>query len=155
MFGVMFAAHPQRAADELLRVTAPGGRIALASWTPGSFIGQMLKLTVAYVPPPAGMPSTLLWGDPDTVRERLGDRVTELRFTRRPMALSFPCSPRDTVTLFRTWYGPTVRAFGALDEEQANGLFTGLVQLWTERNTGGPGTTRVESEFLEVLARRS
>ena len=155
MFGAMFAAHARRAADEMLRVTRPGGRIALASWTPAGFIGQMLKLTVAYVPPPPGMPSVLLWGDPDTVRERLGGGVTEVHFTRRPMSFSFPCSPRHTVTLFRTWYGPTVRAFGALDEEKGNALFTDLVRLWTEHNTGGPDTTRVESEFLEVIARRA
>ncbi|HEX6670166.1 MAG TPA: class I SAM-dependent methyltransferase [Gemmatimonadales bacterium] len=154
MFGAMFAAHPQAAADEILRVTRPGGRIALASWTPASFIGGMLKLTVAYVPPPAGMPSVLLWGDPDTVRERLGAGVTELRFARRPMPFAFPFGPRDTVALFRTWYGPTVRAFAALDEEKRERLFGELVQHWTDHNTAGPDATRVESEFLEVTAIR-
>lgn len=154
MFGAMFAAHPQRAADELLRVTRPGGRIAIASWAPGSFIGRMLKVTVAYVPPPPGMPSVLLWGDPDTVRERLGGGVTDLRFTSRQMLFTYPHGPEETVTLFRTWYGPTVRAFAALDETKQRSLFADLVQLWSEHNTAGPNATNVESEYLEVVAVR-
>jgi SAM-dependent methyltransferase len=154
MFGAMFAAHPQKAADEMLRVTRSGGRIAMASWTPAGFIGQMLRITVGYLPPPPGMPSVLLWGDPDAVRERLGAGAAELRFERRPMVLAFPFGPEETVRLFRTWYGPTVRAFAALDEERQRGLFADLVRHWTEHNTAGPDATRVESEFLEVIAVR-
>jgi 2-polyprenyl-3-methyl-5-hydroxy-6-metoxy-1,4-benzoquinol methylase len=71
MFGAMFAARPIRAAAELLRVTRPGGRIAMANWTPTGFIGEMLKTTVAYVPAPAGIPSPLQWGTEDIVRVRL------------------------------------------------------------------------------------
>ena len=155
MFGAMFAAHPQRAADELLRVTRSGGRIAMATWTPDGFIGRMLKVIVGYVPPPAGVPSTLLWGDPRVVQERLGAGVAELRFERRPMVLAYPFSPEQTVELFRTWYGPTLRAFAALDEERQRALFSDLVRLWTEHNTAGPDATRVESEFLEVVASRA
>jgi SAM-dependent methyltransferase len=155
MFGAMFAAHPQRAADEMLRVTRSGGRIALASWTPAGFIGQMLRVIVGYLPPPPGMPSVLLWGDPDVVRERLGTRAAELRFERRPMVFAFPFGPVETVRLFRTWYGPTVRAFAALDEDRQGELFADLVRLWTEHNTPGPDATRVESEFLEVIAVRA
>jgi SAM-dependent methyltransferase len=155
MFGAMFAAHPQRAADELLRVARRGGRIAMANWAPASFIGRMLKLTVGYVPPPPGMPSVLLWGDPDAVRERLGAGVSDLRFTSRQMSFSYPHSPEATVTLFRTWYGPTVRAFAALDEAKQRSLFADLVQLWSDHNTAGPGATRVESEYVEVIAVRA
>jgi SAM-dependent methyltransferase len=155
MFGAMFAAHPDRAADELVRVTRSGGRIAMASWTPEGFIGRMLKVTVGYVPPPAGVPSVLLWGDPRVVQERLGPGVTDLRFERRAMVLAYPFGPEQTVDLFRTWYGPTVRAFAALDEARQRGLFDDLVRLWTEHNTAGPDATRIESEFLEVVGRRT
>jgi len=154
MFGVMFAAHPEPAAAELVRVTRPGGRIALASWTPQGFIGQMLRVTVGHVPPPPGMPSVLLWGDPEVVRQRLGAAVGELRAERRHMVLAFPVSPEETVRLFRTWYGPTVRAFAALAPDRQEALFDDLVRLWTEHNTAEPGATRVESEYLEVVARR-
>jgi SAM-dependent methyltransferase len=155
MFGAMFAAHPDRVAAELLRVNRAGGRIAMANWTPEGFVGQMLKATVRYLPPPPGVPSVLLWGDPRVVQERLGAGVSELQFNRRPMVLAYPMSPARTVELFRTWYGPTVRAFGALDEEQQRAYFDDLVRLWTEYNTAGPDATRVESEFLEVVARRA
>jgi SAM-dependent methyltransferase len=155
MFGAMFAGHPERAAAELLRVTRAGGRIAMANWVPDGFIGQMLRATVKYVPPPAGVPSPLLWGDTDTVRERFGAGAATLRFERRPMVLAFPFGPAETVKLFRTWYGPTVRAFAALDEDRQRGLFADLVGLWTEHNTAGPDATRVESEFLEVVAIRA
>jgi len=155
MFGAMFAAHPDRAADELLRVTRSGGRIAMANWTREGFVGQMLKLTVGYVPPPPGLPSVLLWGDPSTVEERLGGGTSTFRFTRRQMVLAFPFEPERTVELFRDWYGPTVRAFAALDEGRQRAYFQDLVRLWTEYNTAGPTETRVESEYLEVVATRS
>ena len=152
MFGAMFAAHPDRAAAELVRVTRAGGRIAMANWTPEGFIGRMLKVVVGYVPPPAGVPSVLLWGDPSVVQERLGAGVAGLRFDRRTMVLAYPFGPEQTVELFRTWYGPTVRAFATLDEERQRALFADLVRLWTEHNTAGPDATRVESEFLELVA---
>jgi len=155
MFGAMFAAHPDRAADELLRVTRSGGRIAMANWTREGFVGQMLKLTVGYVPPPPGVPSVLLWGDPSVVEERLGAGTSTFRVTRRQMVLAFPFEPERTVELFRDWYGPIVRAFAALDEGRQRAYFQDLVRLWTEHNTAGPTETRVESEYLEVVATRS
>jgi SAM-dependent methyltransferase len=155
MFGAMFAAHPQRAADELLRVTRSGGRIAMANWTPDGFVGQMLKVTVGYVPPPPGMPSVLLWGDQRTVEERLGSGSTGIDFDRRLMVLEYPFGPEQTVELFRGWYGPTVRAFAALDEERQRAYFADLVKLWAEANTAGPGRTRIESEYLAVVATRA
>jgi SAM-dependent methyltransferase len=155
MFGAMFAAHPVAAAGEMLRVTRPGGRIAMANWAPEGFIGQMLKVTVGYVPPPPGMPSTLLWGDPRIVQDRLGAGVSQFRFKRRFMVLAYPFGPEQTVELFRGWYGPTVRAFAALDDERQRALFTDLVGLWTDNNLAGPNATRVESEYLEVVATRA
>jgi SAM-dependent methyltransferase len=155
MFGAMFAGHPQQAADELLRVTRPGGRIAMANWTPEGFIGSMLKVIVGYVPPAPGVPSVLLWGNPKVVEERLGLGLTDLRFERRKMVLAYPFGPEQTVELFRTWYGPTVRAFATLDEAQQRRLFVDLARLWIEHNTAGPNATRVESEFLAVVGIRA
>lgn len=155
MFGAMFAGHPDRAAAELLRVTRAGGRIAMANWTPKGFVGQMLRATVGYAPPPAGVPSPLLWGDPEVVRERLGAGTTELRFERHMIVFTFPFGPEETVRVFRTWYGPTVRTFAALDEEKQRALFDDLVRLWSEHNTGGANATHVESEYLQVIALRA
>lgn len=155
MFGAMFAGHPDQAAGEMLRVTRSGGRIAMANWTPDGFVGEMLKITVGYLPPPPGVPSTLLWGVPEIVQERLGGGIRKLQLKRRAMVLAYPINPEETVNLFRTWYGPTVRAFAALDDAGQRGLFGDMVKLWTDHNTAGPDATRIESEFLEVVATRA
>jgi SAM-dependent methyltransferase len=152
MFGAMFAARPERAAAELLRVTRSGGRIAMANWTPTGFIGDMLRTTVKYVPAPAGVPSPLLWGTEDAVRERLGARVTSLTLTRRLITLEYPFGPEQVVNEFRLWYGPTLRAFAALEEEGRDALRRDLEALWTDNNRAKDGTTRVQSEYLEVVA---
>jgi len=152
MFGAMFAARPEKAADELLRVTRSGGRIAMANWTPTGFIGEMFKTTAGYVPPPAGVPSPLLWGNEDIVRERLGKATKALALTRRTITFEYPLDAAGTVNYFRVWYGPTLRAFAALDEDKRDGLRRDLEKLWSEHNRATDGTTRVESEYLEVVA---
>ena len=152
MFGAMFAARPDRAAAEMLRVTRPGGRIAMANWTPSGFIGEMLRLTTAYVAPPTGISSPLLWGTEDAVRERLGPGATSLTLTRRLITFEYPFGPEETVNQFRLWYGPTLRSFAALDEANRSALRRDLERLWTDHNRATDGTTRVQSEYLEVLA---
>jgi SAM-dependent methyltransferase len=152
MFGAMFAPHPDRAAAELLRVTRPGGRIAMASWTPTGFIGEMLKTTVRFVPAPAGVPWPLLWGTEPVVRERLGAEVASLAFERRLITFEFPFSPPEVVDCFQLWYGPTVRAFAALEPSRRLELRRELDRLWTEHNEATDGTTRVRSEYLEAIA---
>ena len=151
MFGAMFAARPERAAAELLRVTKSGGRIAMANWTPTGFIGQMLKATVAYAPAPAGVVSPLLWGTEEAVRDRLGAGCRSLGVSRRVITFEYPVPPEQVVTEFRLWYGPTLRAFASLDDQGRDGLRRDLERLWTEHNRADDGTTRVESEYLEVV----
>jgi ubiquinone/menaquinone biosynthesis C-methylase UbiE len=153
MFGAMFAARPDRAAAELVRVCQPGGRIIMANWTPSGFIGDMFRITSRHVPPPQGAVSPLLWGDESTVRSRLGDATT-LRFTRRLMCFEFPFAPDAVVDHFRSYYGPTQRAFDALDPIRAAELRHELVELWRSQNHATDGTTRVYSEYLEVTAVR-
>jgi ubiquinone/menaquinone biosynthesis C-methylase UbiE len=152
MFGAMFTPRPERAAAELLRVTRPGGRIAMASWTPTGFIGEMFKTVGRFVPPPAGVPSPLLWGSEQVVRERLGAEVTSLAFERRLITFEFPFSPSDVVDCFHLYYGPTVRAFAALEPSRRDELRRALDQSWTEHNEATDGTTRVRSEYLEAIA---
>ncbi|HEX5076008.1 MAG TPA: class I SAM-dependent methyltransferase [Gemmatimonadaceae bacterium] len=152
MFGAMFAARPERAAAEMLRVTRSGGRIAMANWTPSGFIGEMFRLTTAYVAPPAGIPSPLLWGTEDAVRARFGPGVKSLTLTPRLITFEYPFGPEETVNQFRLWYGPTLRAFAALDEPNRSALRRDLERLWTDHNRATDGTTRVQSEYLEVVA---
>ena len=152
MFGAMFAPRPERAAAELLRVTRPRGRIAMANWTPTGFVGEMLKATVRFVPSPGGVPSPLLWGTEEAVRERLGGGCTSIAFERRLITFEYPFGPAEVVEYFRLWYGPTLRAFAALDEAGREGLRAELERLWTDRNEATDGTTLVRSEYLEVIA---
>jgi SAM-dependent methyltransferase len=157
MFGVMFAPRPDLSAAELLRVCRPGGTIALANWTPGGFVGQMFKTIAGHVPPPAGVPSPLLWGDEAKVRERLGEGATELRATTRLIAFEFPFGAAEVVEFWRVYYGPTNRAFEALAADPAKqaALRADLERLWSEHNRAGSGSTRVESEYLEVIATKA
>jgi SAM-dependent methyltransferase len=155
MFGAMFAPRPERAAAELLRVCRPGGRVAMANWTPQGFIGRMFKTTAAHVPPPAGMPSPVKWGEEETVRERLREGVADLKLTRRLIMFNYPFPPPEVVEHFRLYYGPTQRAFAALDADQQAALRRDLERLWSENNQAADGATRVEAEYLEVIAVRA
>jgi len=152
MFGAMFAARPERAAAEMLRVTRSGGRIAMANWTPSGFIGEMLRMTTKYVAPPTGISSPLLWGTEDAVRARLGSGVKSLTLTRRLITFEYPFGPEETVNQFRLWYGPTLRSFAVLDEPNRGALRRDLERLWTDHNRATDGTTRVQAEYLEILA---
>ncbi len=154
MFGAMFAPQPELVSAELVRVCRPGGRIAMANWTPEGFIGQMFKVTGKHVPPPPAMPSPLKWGDEATVRERLQGGVASLELTRRMCSFKYEFSPAEVVEFFRAYYGPTQRAFGALDDDGQRALRSDLEQLWSEHNQATDNTTHVEGEYLEVLATR-
>jgi SAM-dependent methyltransferase len=152
MFGAMFAPRPQLVASELTRVCRSGGFVAMANWTPTGFIGQMFKTTASHVPPPPGMSSPVLWGVDENVRERLGDGFSKIVTTKRPIIFAFPGSPAETVEHFRTFYGPTQKAFGALDETGQASLRNDLEQLWAKHNRVTDGSTEIESEYLEVIA---
>lgn len=154
MFGAMFAPRAGDTAAELVRVVRSGGRIAMANWTPDGFIGQMFKIVGKHVPPAQGVPSPLLWGDEATVAERLGQQVVGLRTTRRTITFNFPFDPVAAVEHFRTYYGPTLRAFDSLDPNAQQALRTDLEQHWTQYNRSQNGTTVVDSTYLEVIAIR-
>jgi len=155
MFGAMFAARPERAAAELLRVTRSGGRIAMANWTAEGFIGQMLRAHTAVVPPPTGVPSPLAWGDEAQVRTRLGlgKQAESITCTKRSLELRFPFPPAAVTELFATCYGPTVMTLRASNPEGATRLREELTRLFTQYNLATDGTTAVAGEYLDVQAR--
>lgn len=155
MYGAMFAPRPELVAAELTRVCRPGGRIAMANWTPEGFIGQMFKIGGKHVPPPPNMPPPVKWGDEETVRERLGDRVSDLQMTRRMCEFDYPFPPAEVVEFFRLYYGPTQRAFDALDTEGQAALRSDLERHWSEHNQATGDATRVDGEYLEVVAIRN
>ncbi len=153
LIGAMFAPRPDHVAKELLRVCVPGGTIAMANWTPQGFIGQMFK-TVSMFIAPSGMPSPVLWGDEQTVRERLGPGLSQLSLTRQQYLFSYPFPPSEVVEFFRQYYGPANRAFASLDDEGQTRLRQNLEMLWTAHNRAGADCTTVFAEYLEVIGIR-
>lgn len=154
LIGAMFAPRPELVARELLRVCAPGGTIAMGNWTAEGFVGQMFK-TFAKFLAPSGMPAPVMWGNETVVRERLGGGVSELTMTRRYYSFDYPFPPAEVVELFRQYYGPTNRAFAALDEYAAKNLREELETLWSTHNQGDDELTFVSAEYLQVIAVRA
>lgn len=150
MFGAMFAPRPERVAAELLRVCKPGGLIAMANWMPEGFVGKTFRATALLAPPPPDIQPPVLWGDPQIVRQRFSSSVAKLTTTPRKAQFSFSFPPRDVVTFFRKYFGPTQAAFSRLDAAGQSKLADTLEVLWKEHNQASDGSTRVEAEYLEV-----
>jgi ubiquinone/menaquinone biosynthesis C-methylase UbiE len=151
--GVMFCPNQEEAASELLRVCKPGGKIGLTSWTPDSVTGNMLKTVGKHVPPPPGVKPPPLWGTEERLQELLGEGVSSLETTRRTYNFRYP-SVDHYVGWFREYYGPTVRAFAALDPEGQEALAGDLKELFESRNTSGDATLVAPSDYLEAVAVR-
>jgi ubiquinone/menaquinone biosynthesis C-methylase UbiE len=151
--GVMFAPDQEKVAEELLRVCRNGGKIGLANWTPDGFIGNMFRTLGKHVPPPSGIKSPPLWGTEERLRELLGEGVASLEVTRRSYILRYP-SARHFVEYFRSYYGPTLKAFESLDREGQEALAKDLEELLEQWNTSGDATLVVPSDYLEVVAVR-
>jgi len=149
-FGVMFTPDHRRAASEMLRVLRPGGRIALANWTPGGFIGRLFKVIGAHVSPPAGVQPPSLWGTEPHIVELFGAQATQIRCERRHFSFRYR-SAAHWVQVFRDLYGPTHKAFGALDAAGAQRLERDITDLLGELNVAGPHSLVVPSEYLEIV----
>ncbi|MBD8495379.1 class I SAM-dependent methyltransferase [Pseudomonas syringae] len=152
-FGVMFTPDHARSACELARVCKPGGRIGLTCWTPEGFIGQMFKVIGRYRPPPAGVPSPLLWGNETYLHTLFDDAVRTLRIKPRLFNLRYR-SAEHFIDVFRRWYGPLHTAFAALTDDQAHALHEDLSQLLKRRNRAGSRSLIVPAEYLEVMIKR-
>jgi ubiquinone/menaquinone biosynthesis C-methylase UbiE len=154
VFGSMFAPDHDRAAAEIVRVCRPGGTIALASWTPESFIGQLFRTVSAHVPPPAGVRSPMLWGTEKHLRELFGDDIASLEVEERTFTFRFR-SAEELVDFFRTWYGPTLKAFAALEGDARDALERDLVELADRFDRlGGGGAVAIPSTYIEAVAVR-
>lgn len=152
VFGSMFAPDHARTASEMLRVTRPGGTIALASWTPEGFIGQLFRTVASHVPPPAGVQSPLLWGTEAHLRELFGDGLASLEVTERDFTFRFR-SPEEFVEFFRTRYGPTLKAFAALADDDARAaLEHDLVELVRRFDRLEGDAVAIPSTYTEAIA---
>jgi ubiquinone/menaquinone biosynthesis C-methylase UbiE len=149
-FGVMFTPNQAQAARELVRVCKPGGKIGLANWTPGSLIGELFKLIGKYAPPPAGVMSPALWGTEAHLRELFGDEVSAIDTIRRHFVFRYR-SAEHWLSVFKTYYGPMLKTFGALPADKQGELARDLIELAEKFNRGGDGTLIAPSEYLEVV----
>jgi SAM-dependent methyltransferase len=149
-FGVMFAPDHPRAAGEMLRVLRRGGRIGLASWTPQSFIGRLFKVIGAHLPPPAGLQSPLLWGSESHLAQLVRPAARDIRCEQRVFHFRYR-SAAHWLEVFRNFYGPTHKAFAALDAAGRQALASDITVLLEELNTAGAESLVVPSEYLEAV----
>ena len=149
-FGVMFAPNPPRAADELLRVVRPGGRIGLASWTPDGFVGQLLRVVGRFVPPPSGITPPTAWGTETRIVELFGPYARDIHTQRKPYVFRY-LSAAHWIQIFRSYYGPVNRAFAALDAAGQAALNQALLELLEACDVGGDRGLVVPADYLEVV----
>jgi len=149
-FGVMFTPDQDKAAAELLRVCKTGGKIGLANWTPEGFIGQVFKTLGKYLPPPAGAKSPALWGTQARITELFGTTAAAIRVEKRQFAFRYR-SPEHFLDVFKSYYGPILKAFSALDDANQKALRNDLLALIGRMNRADDGTMVVPSEYLEVV----
>ena len=152
-FGAMFTPDHTRPAREMLRVVRHGGRIGLSNWTPEGFIGQLFKVIGNYIPAPAGLKSPALWGTESHIAELFGAQATAIRTVRKNFNFRYR-SAAHWIQIFRDFYGPTHKAFAALDAARQDALARDITTLLNRCNIAGPTSLVVPSEYLEVVIER-
>jgi SAM-dependent methyltransferase len=149
-FGAMFTPDHTRPSREMLRVLRDGGRIGLANWTPEGFIGQLFKVMGAYLPPPVGLKSPALWGTEPHIVELFGPQAVDIRCVRKTFNFRY-LSSAHWMQIFRDFYGPTHKAFAALDVGTQSLLERDIVALLERLNVAGKSALTVPAEYLEVV----
>jgi ubiquinone/menaquinone biosynthesis C-methylase UbiE len=152
-FGVQFAPDQAKVAAELLRVTRTGGRIGLANWTPSGFIGQLFGVIARHVPPPAGVESPARWGMPTHLTEWFHQKASRIHVDPKMFVFRYK-SPEHWLEVFRAWYGPVLKAFGAVDEGGKGALAADILALIARFNQSGDRTMVVPAEYVEVTIDR-
>lgn len=155
MFGAMFAPRPELVASEFARVLKPGGRLAMANWTPASFTGRTFRISIGFGPP-SPFPPPVAWGDEATVQARLAPHFNHIQTRVIPIQFNMPYDPAGTVAFFRKHFGPTAVAFSRLDDAGQARMQSELEALWTEANVSPTPSTQtlINNEYLEVTAIR-
>jgi ubiquinone/menaquinone biosynthesis C-methylase UbiE len=152
-FGVMFTPDQDRAAAEMVRVCKHGGKIGLANWTPEGFIGQLFKTIGKHLPPPPGTRSPALWGTRARIDEMFGAHAASVKVEQRNFAFRYR-SPAHWLDIFKTFYGPVLKAFAALEPAKQTALQDDLLALIGRFNRSEDGTMVVPGEYLEIVITR-
>lgn len=153
-FGVMFTADHDRAANELVRVTRRGGKIGMANWTPEGFIGQLFKTIGKHMPPPPGAKSPALWGARPRINEMFESHSSSIKSAQRNFVFRYR-SADHWLEVFKTYYGPVLKTFAALDPAKQAALESDLKALIAQFNRSGDSTMVVPSEYLEIVVTRN
>ena len=160
MFGAMFAPRPNDVAREMVRVTKPGGRMIMGNWIPGdpTLVAQILKISAAYTPPPPeGFVSPVTWGVEANVRERFGAAgIAPENIACAPATWLFRHNgpPAEFLDIFRRYYGPTMNAYAAAGDREAD-LHAELTALFEAQNRAGPDRTEIPATYLRVTVTRA
>jgi len=150
-YGAMFAPDQARTASEMLRVTRASGRIGMANWTPEGFLGDLFRLVGSFVKPPAGLDSPTLWGTEKRLAALFGTKARKIDCTRRDFVFRY-LSAEHWIEIFRTYYGPTHKAFAALPPARQDELHVALIELLSKHNRArGEGSLVIPGEYLEVV----
>ena len=152
-FGVMFTPDQDRAAAELVRVCKHGGKIGLANWTPEGFIGQLFKTIGKHIAPPVGTKSPGLWGTRPRITEMFGSQAASITAEQRNFVFRYR-SPEHWLEIFKTYYGPLLKTFAALDPAGQVTLEHDVVQLIAKFNRAVDGSVVIPSEYLEIVITR-
>lgn len=155
LIGAMFAPYPQQVANEMVRVCRPGGQIHMVNWTPDGMVGDMLRAVSKHAPPPAGMVPPTLWGDEETVLERFGDSVENIKLDRDYYQnFEYPFAPTEVANWFINYYGPTNRAHEISSAENRDALRGELTNIFSRYNTSKDGNTKLRAQYLAVSANK-
>jgi ubiquinone/menaquinone biosynthesis C-methylase UbiE len=152
-FGVMFTPDQDRAAAEMVRVCKRGGKIGLANWTPEGFIGQLFKTIGKHLPPPVGAKSPALWGTRARIAELFEPHATSVKSAQRHFVFRYR-TPEHWLEIFKTYYGPVLKAFAALEPAARAALQHDLLGLIERFNRSGDGSMVVPGEYLEIVITR-
>ena len=152
-FGAIFAPDPEVTASEMARVCRPGGKVALAVWTPEGMLGRLFRLFARYVPAELALDAPIEWGEEANFKQRLGPHSSEIKVQRR--AVFFRAVSREKwVEFMKTFFGPAIRAFESSSPEAQKILAEEMAALISEFNIAKNGTILARSEYLEVVATR-
>jgi SAM-dependent methyltransferase len=148
--GVMFTANHDQAAAEMLRVCRRGGKIGMANWTPEGFVGQLFKTIGKHMPPPPGVKSPALWGTQAHLAHLFEAQAASLQIASKEFTFRYR-SAQHWIDVFRNYYGPVHKTFGALPPAGQAALASDLLALIERFNRAKDGTMVVPAEYLEVV----
>jgi len=149
-FGAMFTPDHAKPALEMLRVCRAGGKIGLANWTPDGFIGHLFKVIGRYIPPPKDMKSPALWGTKAHIVDLFGLDAFKIETETRTFMFRYR-SDDHWIDIFKTYYGPVLKAFESLDAPQRTALTADLKTLIAQFNVAHDGTMVVPADYLQAV----